>query len=329
MSRYPTRSKPNKAGILDKVQPNPVLFEYPSNGEINTTRGIITFTKYDLGQMRSPMYLNDTIISFFMQYHLDKNVDQKIKDKLHVFNSFFYSKIKSIKAKQNGESISFGCASRWLKGVQIFDKDFLVMPVCEHDHWSLVIICYPSRPSHGTKYIYIEDKDLYEPAVFVLNSSRQIFAPKVKKSLSQFLRYRWKVEKGSERSFPIHNAKKHGIRLIFPDVPQQRNNYNCGVYILNYFYCFLKDPRMAYMKMMRGRDQKKWFEENGINIARERARMNIIVASQAKLWQGVNNTVSRVKHDSQDIHIDSVSNSSSSSMGISEANSGDVVIVIN
>lgn len=328
MSRYETRSQ-SKTNIPGKVHVNPVLFEYPSNGEIDAARGTITFTKYDLGQMRSPMYLNDTVISFFIQYYLDKNVDQKIKDKLYVFNNFFYSKIKSIKAKQNGGSISYACVSRWLKGVEIFNKDFLIMPVCEHDHWYLVVVCYPSRVSHGRKYVFIEDKDLYEPAVIVLNSSRHTFAPKVKKPLSQFLRYQWKMEKGSERSFPINNAKKNGIRLIFPDVPQQRNNYNCGVYILNYFYCFLKDPRKAYVKMLRGRDLKKWFEEHDINVFRERARMNEIVATQARLWRSLNTTGSRVKQESQDVHIDSISNSSSSSVDISETNSSGAVIVIN
>lgn len=329
MSRYSTRSKVKvKSEQSDKSHVNPILFEYSSNGEINTAKGVITFTKYDLGQMRSPMYLNDTVISFFMQYHLDKNVDQKTKDKIHVFNNFFYSKIKPLKGNQDGEDISLKCASRWLKGVGIFDKDFLIMPICENGHWFLVIICYPWRESQGRKYVLMEDESLHEPAVFVLNSSRHTFAPKVKKSLGKFLRYQWKIERGSERAFAIHNAKKHGIRLSFPDVPQQRNNYNCGVYILNYFYCFLRDPRQAYLKMMRGRDLKKWFDEHGINIGRERARMNEIVSTQAKHWQDRKGPETRVKQDSQDIHIDSVSNSSSSSIDVTEANSNNPVIVI-
>lgn len=34
---------------------------------------------------------------------------------------------------------------KWTKGVDIFSKDFLFMPVNSHLHWSLTIICFPGH----------------------------------------------------------------------------------------------------------------------------------------------------------------------------------------
>ncbi len=31
----------------------------------------------------------------------------------------------------------------WTRNTNIFDKDFIVIPICENMHWFLAIICYP------------------------------------------------------------------------------------------------------------------------------------------------------------------------------------------
>lgn len=288
MGRYQTRSKT----VVKTENISKTLFEYPPT-EKDPARRVITFTQHDQTQLRTPEYLNDTIISFFMQYHLDHNVSKELMDRIHVFSSFFFAKIKAIKTKRKAEDISYSCASRWLKGVEIFNKDFLIMPVCEKDHWILVIVCYPSR-SPSTKANALPDEELYEPAVIVLNSWNGC-APSVKKALSQFLKFQWHVERKDFRYFPIHNAKTYGIKLLFPKIPQQKNNYNCGVYILNYFYCFLKDPRRTYLQMYRGRDMTKWFEENSVDTFASRRRMYEVINTQIKLWNNADNKAKRAE----------------------------------
>jgi Ulp1 family protease len=34
---------------------------------------------------------------------------------------------------------------RWWKGIDLFAKDFLVVPISLHLHWSSMIICHPGR----------------------------------------------------------------------------------------------------------------------------------------------------------------------------------------
>lgn len=291
---------------------NATLFEYPSVAATKeSNRNRIIYTKHDHKQLQPPGFLNDTIISFFMQYHLDLRVERSLKDRIHIFNSFFFAKIRAITQNKNSSFPSYGHASRWLKNVKLFEKDFLIMPVCEHDHWLLVIVCYPARSPNNSHDI--DDQDLFQPAVFVLNSCIGI-APSIKKALSQFLRYQWQKERGTDRLFSIQSAKRNGIRLVFPELPQQKNNYDCGVYILGYFYSFLNDPREAYVRMFRKHNLRSWFKDNNIDISRERRRMITVIKNQIATWASTHEANGAQVHemDSQEIHISSRSSSSSS-----------------
>lgn len=307
---------------------NQVLLEYPFQTDTQASKSSITITKGDFNRLTPPNFLNDTIVSFFLQYHLDTSISPDVKSQIHVFNSFFFSKIQSLRRDSENED-ALKCASRWLKGVDIFAKDFLIMPICYNDHWILVIICYPARAT-SLETRSLPNNQLYEPAVFVLNSFPGS-APSVKRSLGRFLRYQWLVERKSVRYFTIHNAKKTGIRLIFPDVPVQKNSHNCGVYILNYFYCFLKNPRLAYIKMFRRRDLRNWFDENNINVYLERRRMQNLLRNLIKHYQTIVE-VNKVDQGSQEVIVDGHSHDSSSRddpAEISDSDSTDSVIVIN
>ena len=34
---------------------------------------------------------------------------------------------------------------RWTKKINIFEKDFIVVPINEHSHWFVAVICFPGR----------------------------------------------------------------------------------------------------------------------------------------------------------------------------------------
>ena len=34
---------------------------------------------------------------------------------------------------------------RWTKKMNIFDKDFIVVPINEHSHWFVAVICFPGK----------------------------------------------------------------------------------------------------------------------------------------------------------------------------------------
>ena len=40
---------------------------------------------------------------------------------------------------------------RWTRKVNIFEKDFVVVPINENSHWYLSIICYPGQVGEGCR----------------------------------------------------------------------------------------------------------------------------------------------------------------------------------
>ncbi|KAG7270253.1 hypothetical protein CRUP_031955, partial [Coryphaenoides rupestris] len=97
------------------------------------SKGGITVTMEDLECLDSGQYLNDVIIDFYL-------------------NSFFFKQLtRRDNASEDGTaggplSQSLRRHQRvktWTRHVDIFQKDFLFVPVNQEAHWYLVIICFP------------------------------------------------------------------------------------------------------------------------------------------------------------------------------------------
>lgn len=108
---------------------------YPKPGKRSAT---VPFE--DLSRLDDDEFLNDNLISFFMQYletFMETNRPELYK-RTYFFNSYFFERLtKNVK----GRGINFDAVSRWTKAIDIFNRDFVVVPVNENLHWYLAIIC--------------------------------------------------------------------------------------------------------------------------------------------------------------------------------------------
>uniref|UniRef100_A0A8C9Y5Q9 Ubiquitin-like protease family profile domain-containing protein n=1 Tax=Sander lucioperca TaxID=283035 RepID=A0A8C9Y5Q9_SANLU len=109
-------------------------------------KGGITVTMEDLQCLDSGHFLNDVIIDFYLKYLL-QNASAAVAERTHVFSSFFY---KQLTRRDNAsEGVTSDSQRRhqrvktWTRHVDIFNKDFLFVPVNQEAHWYLVVICFP------------------------------------------------------------------------------------------------------------------------------------------------------------------------------------------
>uniref|UniRef100_A0A673CVM5 Uncharacterized LOC115412102 n=1 Tax=Sphaeramia orbicularis TaxID=375764 RepID=A0A673CVM5_9TELE len=109
-------------------------------------KGGITVTMEDLQCLDSGQYLNDVIIDFYLKYLL-QNASEAVAERSHIFSSFFY---KQLTRRDNASEGSTSDSQRrhqrvktWTRHVDIFNKDFLFVPVNQEAHWYLVVICFP------------------------------------------------------------------------------------------------------------------------------------------------------------------------------------------
>lgn len=130
------------------------------------TKGAITVTTEDLECLDSGEFLNDVIIDFYLKYLLVQKAPQASVDRSHVFSSFFYKQLTR-RDNANEDSTSTPAQVRrhqrvrtWTRHVDIFDKDFLFVPVNQEAHWYLVVICFPGLEE--PQYVKRDDRDFVQ-----------------------------------------------------------------------------------------------------------------------------------------------------------------------
>ncbi|TFY58329.1 hypothetical protein EVJ58_g6479 [Rhodofomes roseus] len=115
--------------------PDELILVYPPSGA-----GAININKSDLRRLDDGCYLNDTLIEFGLKLWLAdlKEKDPSFAEQVHVFSSFFYKKL-NVKDKDEG----YQSVRKWTSKVDLFQKKYIVVPINEHFHWYLAIICNP------------------------------------------------------------------------------------------------------------------------------------------------------------------------------------------
>ncbi len=105
-------------------------------------------TSKDYECLQENTWLNDTIIDFSLQ-NVKKSIKDKDKEKIYIFSTHFYTVLTSKMSKSEENSgqtqaqIRFENVKNWTKDVDLFDKDFIVVPIHEKDHWFVAVICSP------------------------------------------------------------------------------------------------------------------------------------------------------------------------------------------
>ncbi|KAI0810501.1 hypothetical protein GGR55DRAFT_678461 [Xylaria sp. FL0064] len=121
---------------------------YPSTGKNRAT-----IDKDDIQRLDEGQFLNDNIIIFYLRY-LQKSLEEKdaeLAKRIYFHNTFFYDKLKPTK---NGQGINYDSVKSWTSKVDLFSKDYIIVPINEYTHWYVAIICnapklIPRLTHHG------------------------------------------------------------------------------------------------------------------------------------------------------------------------------------
>ncbi|XP_016572899.1 ubiquitin-like-specific protease 1D isoform X3 [Capsicum annuum] len=209
----------------------------------------------DMESLAPEAYLSSTIMNFYIRY-LQKTKPHADVDEYHFFNTYFYQKLKeAVLSKQNEKEALFVRLRRWWKGVNIFEKAYIFLPIHEDLHWSLIIICVPDK----------EDQDQLGPVLLHLDSLRLHCSKTLFATIRKFLVQEWKfLRQGEVPPLPIsdklwENLPRRIDENIIP-VPQQRNEYDCGLFVLFFMERFIEEVHGRLKRkdfMMFGR---RWFK---------------------------------------------------------------------
>ena len=86
----------------------------------------------------NPDFLSDNVIDFKIR-HIMSELEGHVRNKIHVFSCLFYSKL----CEADKDPASHALVARWTKNVNLFEKEYVLVPVNMSYHWSLTVIVRP------------------------------------------------------------------------------------------------------------------------------------------------------------------------------------------
>ena len=267
-----------------QVRPWTPLFQYPHDGA-GADRIIVTRSDYEC--LEADFSLNRTVFDFALRVLVadrrrsplgsDPAFINMARD-VHAFPCDFFTMLSAgnergkLKADKDKARRAYARVECWTRGVDVFAKRFLLVPVLDQHHWSLAIVCHPgelakraiARERRESDVDATEDdreSDLgateddeeeggdcpVRPCVIHMDSKRQHSAKKIEKFLRCFLEIEWRKRHADEPPFTCRErtARAGGppadLLLAMPKVPLQGPHYphDSGLYALRYAQEFL------------------------------------------------------------------------------------------
>ncbi|KAL2344320.1 hypothetical protein Fmac_005605 [Flemingia macrophylla] len=217
-------------------------------------------------------YLTSTIMNFYIQYLQQQALlTNKSLSDYHFFNTYFYKKLKeAVSYKQSDREMIFAKFRRWWKGVNIFQKAYVLIPIHEDLHWSLIIVCIPDKEDESGPIILHLDS-------LGLHSSKSVF-DNIKSYLIEEKNYMDREGASSDVSIAnrIWKSLARRIESQIIAVPQQKNEYDCGIFVLYFIKRFVEEAPPRLKKNDLDMVGKRWFKPEEASNLRVKIRKLLI-----------------------------------------------------
>lgn len=175
----------------------------------------------DLSTLANDNWLNDQVINMYGELIMESS-DYKV----HFLNSFFHRQLMT----KGYEGVK-----RWTKQIDLFSKNLLLVPVHLEVHWCLVTA------------------DFLKKTVCVYDS-QGIGLQKVARNIVKYL--------SKEAQEKKHPAFEMGWTVLLKEeIPQQSNENDCGVFVLEYSRCLALGEPLLFEQRDAPKIRKRIYKE--------------------------------------------------------------------
>ena len=228
----------------------------------------VTVTSDDYKCLESSEYLNDVIIDFYLQF-IKKGM-QEAFDNSHIFTTYFYKALSSpfnLKKRKDKDNVTpntpdgvYDRVKNWTKKVDLFEKDYIVVPVNEKSHWYLIIICFPGSVNVKTE---LEDT-ARRSSILVFDSLPDPENPRTEAvtRLRSYLTSEWAARRGLEAEVVF---TEENMPQANPRVRGQLNSKDCGLFLLQFVQSFFSRTKEDLQWLDTERCHKELFTREEVN----------------------------------------------------------------
>jgi len=249
---------------LDKSKIYEMQQEKMRNGQI------VTISQRDADSLKPRKYIADSIIAFWFRwiFQMDDNEGKSFC----ALNSQFYTCL--IDEKVYGLEY---CSNIYKKN-DFQAMDFIYIPINLFDHWSLCVVV---KPSCYNNHLFGKDEVSCLVLMDPLKSQQLHDKSKIAHNVHQWLDLTWR--KRSLASVDVFDERT--MPLISPSVIQQRNGYDCGLFICRYALAFYQVKNFKFTsdavnsdidKPLQSFAQQEPFWFDGSNAAMKTFRNNFL-----------------------------------------------------
>ncbi|XP_024527147.1 ubiquitin-like-specific protease 1D [Selaginella moellendorffii] len=206
----------------------------------------------DFSRLQPAEFLNDTVIDFYIKYLQREAIDAERKEKFHFYSSFFFKKLSEAFDTEAKQVEAFSKLRKWTKGIDIFSKSYLFLPINDRLHWSLAIVCFSLSDGGLTPYIFHLD------SLDNGHSSRELF-----KYIQKYLEL-----EHAQMETAIEIKWRETVKKRV-EVPRQENEYDCGLFLLYYIKRFVETaPLPCKLTDTTSLFGKRWFKPSDASMLR-------------------------------------------------------------
>ncbi|CAA2979671.1 probable ubiquitin-like-specific protease 2A isoform X1 [Olea europaea subsp. europaea] len=237
----------------------------------------ISIRSRDVEVLQPKTFINDTIIDFYIKYLANKT-NPKEQHRFYFFNTFFFQKLACL---DRGSSRTwegrkaFQRVRKWTRNVNIFEKDYIFIPVNSSLHWSLIVICHPGEVEN------LRDEEMGElykkPCILHMDSIKGSHTG-LQNLIKGYLWEEWK-DRHWELAEDI-SAKFFNLPFVALELPQQENLFDCGLFLLHYAELFLEQVpsnfNLTTLNECPNFLKKNWFPPDEVSLRKRDHIRNLI-----------------------------------------------------
>ncbi|KHN13823.1 Putative ubiquitin-like-specific protease 2B [Glycine soja] len=237
----------------------------------------VCIRKSDIELLQPEKCLNDNIIDFYIKYLINNKLPSDKQKRFHFFNCFFFAKLAGL--SRNDTSIAcdgkaaFQRVSKLTRKVNLFEKDYIFIPINYSLHWSLIVICHPAEVM--TCYRDEETKGSPKEACILHMDSRKGIHVHLQNVFQSYLCEEWKERHNNVRDDV--SPKFLDLPFVPLELPQQQNAYDCGIFLLHYVERFLEQAPINFNRSLISKFSY-WFPLPDASLKRSHIQKLLIAA---------------------------------------------------